>query len=189
MNIYVKYPEDPEIQTLTLMVHMDMDSQDFKDDMKRRAFFNEYLRSAAYMWHTNQCGCRKAVSDKWEEYGNYFRSIPEDGHEPIVPDLYLDEAVLNIPQFQNEPLRFLKEQTNREQSIHFLTMLHPSSSTPENAALAAYLIMRWLTDPAEENGTEMDSFFGWDNETDEDRMEAIGQNIWDLVSIWRYNYR
>ena len=189
MNIFVKYPEDPEIQTLTLMVRMDMDSQDFKDDMKRRAFFNEYLRSAAYMWHTNQCGCRKAVSDKWEEYGEYFRSIPEDGHEPIVPDLYLDEAVLNIPQFQNEPLRFLKEQMNREQSIHFLTMLHASSSSPENAALAAYLITRWLTDPTSENGTEMDSFFGWDNETDEDRMEAIGQDIWDLVSIWRYNYR
>lgn len=189
LNIYVKYPEDPEIQTLTLMVHMDMDSRDFKDDIKRRSFFNEYLRSAAYIWHTNQNGCRKAVSDKWEEYGEYFRNIPEDGHEPIVPDLYLDEAVLNIPQFQNEPLKFLKEQMNREQSIHFLTMLHASSSSPENAALAAYLIIRWLTDPGEENATEMDSFFGWNNESDDDRTYSIEQDIWDLVSIWRYNYR
>ena len=53
LNTYVKYPEDPEIQTLTLMVHMDMDSRDFKDDIKRRTYFNNYLRSAAYMWHTN----------------------------------------------------------------------------------------------------------------------------------------
>ena len=49
LNTYVKYPEDPEIQTLTLMVRMDMDSRDFKDDVKRRNFFNDYLRSAAYM--------------------------------------------------------------------------------------------------------------------------------------------
>ncbi|MBQ1722850.1 MAG: hypothetical protein II034_03555, partial [Muribaculaceae bacterium] len=51
---------------------------------------------------------------------------------------------------------------------------------------AAYLITRWLTDPTSENGTEMDSFFGWDNETDEDRMEAIGQDK-NNINI-SYNY-
>ena len=189
LNTYVKYPEDPEIQTLTLMVRMDMDSRDFKDDVKRRNFFNDYLRSAAYMWHTNQNGCRKAVTDKWEEYGVYFRNLPEDVQEPIVPDLYLDEAVLNIPQFQTDPLKFLKMQMNREQSIHFLTMLHASSSSPENAALAAYLITRWLGDPQKEFAVEMDSFFGWENENDEERTYAIEQDIWELVSVWRYNYK
>ena len=189
LNTYVKYPEDPEIQTLTLMVHMDMDSRDFKDDIKRRAFFNNYLRSAAYMWLANQNGCRKAVCDKWEEYGVYFRNLPEDGQEPTVEQLYLDEAVLNIPQFQNDPLKFLRQQMTREQSIHFLTMLHASSSSPENAALAAYLIMRWLTDPQQEYATEMDSFFGWENGTDEERRYAVEQDIWEMVSIWRYNYK
>ena len=189
LNTYVKYPEDPEIQTLTLMVHMDMNSRDFKDDVKRRAFFNDYLRSAAYMWHTNQSGCRKAVCDKWQEYGQYFRNLPEDGQEPIVPDLYLDEAVLNIPQFQTEPLTFLRQQMKREQSIHFLTMLHASSSSPENAALAAFLITRWIHDPQEENAKEMESFFGWRCGSDEERTEVIEQDIWDLVSIWRYNYK
>ena len=189
LNIYVKYPEDPEIQTLTLMVHMDMDSKDFKDDLKRRAFFNNYLRSAAYMWHTNQNGCRRAVCEKWEEYGVYFRQLPQDGQEPIVPELYLDEAVLNIAQFQNDPLTFLRQQMKREQDIHFLTMLHASSSSPENAALAAFLITRWLLDPEQENATEMDSFFGWENENDDDRTYAVEQDIWDLVSIWRYNYK
>ena len=189
LNTYVKYPEDPEIQTLTLMVHMDMDSRDFKDDVKRRAFFNDYLRSAAYMWHTNQNGCRKAVCEKWEEYGGYFRNLPEDGQEPAVPDLYLDEAVLNIPQFQNDPLGFLQQQMKREQSIHFLTMLHASSSSPENAALAAFLIVRWLMDPAQENATEMDSFFGWNCQSGEERRYTVEQDIWDLVSIWRYNYK
>ena len=189
LNTYVKYPEDPEIQTLTLMVHMDMDSKDFKDDIKRRAFFNEYLRFAAYIWHTNSNGCRKAVIDKWEEYGAYFRHLPEDGQEPGVPELYLDEAVLNIPQFQTDPLRFLRQQMKREQTIHFLTMLHASSASPENAALAAYLITRWLLEPKQEYATEMDSFFGWDNGSDEERTSCIEQNIWDLVNVWRYNYK
>ena len=45
LNTYIKYPEDPEVQTLTLMVHMDMNSRDFKDDARRRSFFGEYLRS------------------------------------------------------------------------------------------------------------------------------------------------
>ena len=189
LNTYVKYPEDPEIQTLTLMVHMDMDSRDFKDDIKRRTYFNNYLRSAAYMWHTNQNGCRRAVCEKWEEYGVYFRSLPQDGQEPIVPELYPDEAVLNIEHFQNDPLTYLRQEMKREESIHFLTMLHATSSTHENAALAAYLITRWLTDPADEHATEMDSFFGWENENDDDRTYAVEQDIWDLVSIWRYNYK
>ena len=189
LNTYIKYPEDPEIQTLTLMVHMDMNSKDFRDDVKRRAFFNEYLRSAAYKWHTNTAGCRKAVTEKWEEYGPLFRHLPQDGQEPGVPELYLDEAVLNIPEFQKEPLRFLRQQMKREQTIHFLTMLHASSGTPENSALAAYLITRWLLEPEQEYATEMDSFFGWDNRTDEERNFSIGQEIRDLLSIWRYNYK
>ena len=102
LNTYIKYPEDPEIQTLTLMVHMDMNSRDFKDDLKRKSFFNEYLRSAAYKWHTNSAGCRRAVSEKWEEYGPLFRHLPQDDKEPGVPELYLDEAVLNIPEFQKD---------------------------------------------------------------------------------------
>ncbi|MCR5811876.1 MAG: hypothetical protein K6G34_10945 [Lachnospiraceae bacterium] len=189
LNTYIKYPEDPEIQTLTLMVHMDMNSKDFRDDVKRRAFFNEYLRSAAYKWHTNTAGCRKAVAEKWEEYGPLFRHLPQDGQEPGVPELYLDEAVLNIPEFQKEPLRFLRQQMKREQTIHFLTMLHASSGTPENSALAAYLITRWLLEPEQEYATEMDSFFGWDNRTDEERNFSIEQEIRDLLSIWRYNYK
>ena len=189
LNTYVKYPEDPEIQTLTLMVHMDMNSRDFEDDVKRRAFFKEYLRYAAYMWHTNTGGCRKAVVDRWEEYGACFRNFPQDGQEPGVPELYLDEAVLNIPQFQNNPLEFLRQQMKREQIIHFLTMLHASSGTPENAALAAYLITRWLLEPKREYAMEMDSFFGWNNESDEERQTSVEQNIWDLVSVWRYNYK
>ncbi|MBP3881220.1 MAG: hypothetical protein J6E40_03455 [Lachnospiraceae bacterium] len=189
LNTYIKYPEDPEIQTLTLMVHMDMNSKDFRDDVKRRAFFNEYLRSAAYKWHTNTAGCRKAVTEKWEEYGPLFRHLPQDGQEPGVPELYLDEAVLNIPEFQKEPLRFLRQQMKREQTIHFLTMLHASSGTPENSALAAYLITRWLLEPEQEYATEMDSFFGWDNRTDEERNFSIEQEIRDLLSIWRYNYK
>ena len=189
LNTYIKYPEDPEIQTLTLMVHMDMNSKDFRDDVKRRAFFNEYLRSAAYKWHTNTAGCRKAVTEKWEEYGPLFRHLPQDGQEPGVPELYLDEAVLNIPEFQKEPLRFLRQQMKREQTIHFLTMLHASSGTPENSALAAYLITRWLLEPEQEYATEMDSFFGWDNRNDEERNFSIEQEIRDLLSIWRYNYK
>ena len=189
LNKYIKYPEDPEIQTLTLMVHMDMDGRDFRDDVKRRAYFNEYLRRAAYKWHTNQSGCRKAVTDKWEEYGVYFRRLPEDGHEPIVPDLYLDEAILNIPQFQTDPLSFLRSQVKKEQSIHFLTMLHASSATPENAALSAFLITRWLKEPDEESAVELDSFFGWTDCTDEERTYLIEQDIWDLVSVWRYNLK
>ncbi len=189
LNTYVKYPEDPEVQTLTLMVHMDMNSNDFKDEVKRKNFFNEYLRTAAYMWHTNAGGCRKAVTDKWEEYGEYFRHLPRDGKEPAVPELDLDEAVLNIPQFQNDPLRFLRLQMKREQTIHFLTMLHASSGSPENAALAAYLITRWLLEPEPENGREMDSFFGWMSEDDEMRTSYVEQIIWDLVSVWRYNYK
>lgn len=189
LNIYIKYPEDPEVQALTLMVRMDMDSRDFKDDMKRRSFFNDYLRSAAYMWHTNQSGCRRAVIDKWDEYGSYFESLPQGGYEPVVPDLYLDEAILNIPEFENDPLDFLRRQVKREQSIHFLTMLHASVNTPENAALSAFLITRWLTGPGEEAATELDSYFGWENEDDKDRTYAVEQNIWDLVSLWRYNYK
>lgn len=189
LNTYIKYPEDPEIQTLTLMVHMDMNSKDFRDDVKRRAFFNEYLRSAAYKWHINTAGCRKAVTEKWEEYGPLFRHLPQDGQEPGVPELYLDEAVLNIPEFQKEPLRFLRQQMKREQTIHFLTMLHASSGTPENSALAAYLITRWLLEPEQEYATEMDSFFGWDNRNDEERNFSIEQEIRDLLSIWRYNYK
>ncbi|MBQ8330751.1 MAG: hypothetical protein IJX83_14275 [Lachnospiraceae bacterium] len=189
LNTYIKYPEDPEIQTLTLMVHMDMNSKDFRDDVKRRAFFNEYLRSVAYKWHTNTAGCRKAVTEKWEEYGPLFRHLPQDGQEPGVPELYLDEAVLNIPEFQKEPLRFLRQQMKREQTIHFLTMLHASSGTPENSALAAYLITRWLLEPEQEYATEMDSFFGWDNRTDEERNFSIEQEIRDLLSVWRYNYK
>ena len=189
LNTYIKYPEDPEIQTLTLMVHMDMNSKDFKDDAKRRSFFNEYLRTAAYRWHTNSAGCRKAVNEKWEEYGALFKHLPQDGQEPGVPELYLDEAVLNIPEFQKEPLRFLRQQMKREQTIHFLTMLHASSGTPENSALAAYLITRWLLEPEEEYAAQMDSFFGWDNRTDEERNFSIEQQIRDLVSTWRYNYK
>ena len=189
LNTYIKYPEDPEVQTLTLMVHMDMNSRDFKDDARRRSFFGEYLRSAAYKWHTNSAGCRKAVSEKWEEYGALFRQFPQDVNEPGVPELYLDEAVLNIPEFQKEPLKFLRQQMKREQSIHFLTMLHASSGTPENSALAAYLITRWLLSPEQEYATEMDSFFGWDNRTDEERNFTIEQAVRDLVSIWRYNYK
>ena len=49
LNAYIKYPEDPEIQTLTLVVHMDMNSSDFKDELKRRAFVNDFLRNAAYI--------------------------------------------------------------------------------------------------------------------------------------------
>ena len=189
LNTYIKYPEDPEIQTRTLMVHMDMNSKDFRDDAKRKVFFNDYLRSAAYKWHTNSAGCRKAVAEKWEEYGALFRHLPQDGQEPGVPELYLDEAVLNIPEFQKEPLRFLQQQMKREQTIHFLTMLHASSSTPENSALAAYLITRWLLEPEQEYAAEMDSFFGWNNRTDEERNFSIEQQIRDLVSIWRYNYK
>ena len=44
LNAYIKYPEDPEIQTLTLVVHMDMNSSDFKDELKRRAFVNDFLK-------------------------------------------------------------------------------------------------------------------------------------------------
>ena len=189
LNAYIKYPEDPEIQTLTLVVHMDMNSSDFKDELKRRAFVNDFLRNAAYIWHTNMNGCRKAVADKWEEYSLYFRNLPWDGQEPIVPELYPDEAVLNNAQFENDPLRFLKESLSREQSIHFLTMLHACWSSPENAALAAFLITRWLFDPAQEHAVEMDAFFEWENEIDEDRTVAIEQDIWDLVATWRYNYR
>ena len=189
LNIYVKYPEDPEIQTLTLMVRMDMDSRDFKDEIKRRAYFNNYLRSAAYMWHTNQNGCRRSVCEKWEEYSVYFRNLPQDGQEPFVPELYPDEEVLNNAQFQNDPLTYLRQQMNREESIHFLTMLHASSSSHENAALAAYLITRWLKDPTGENASEMDLFFRWENESEEERTYAVEQDIWDLVSIWRYNYK
>lgn len=189
LNTYIKYPEDPEVQALTLMVRMDMDSRDFKDEVKRRSFFNEYLRGATYMWHTNQIGCRKAVIDKWDEYSIYYHKIPEDGHEPYVKDLYLDECILNISQFQNDPLGFLKSQVTREQAIHFLTMLHAVKCTPENAALSAFLISRWLSDPAEEAKTELDSFFGWNNENDEERTYQVEQDIWDLVSMWRYNYK
>ena len=189
LNTYIKYPEDPEIQTLTLMVHMDMNSKDFKDDARRIVFFNDYLRTAAYRWHTNSSGCRKAVTEKWEEYGALFKHLPQDPQEPGVPQLYLDEAVLNIPEFQKEPLRFLRQQMKREQTIHFLTMLHASTGTSENSALAAYLITRWLLEPEQEYATEMDSFFGWDNRTDEERNFSIEQEIRDLVSIWRYNYK
>ena len=189
LNTYIKYPEDPEIQTLTLMVHMDMNSKDFKDDARRKVFFNDYLRTAAYRWHTNSSGCRKAVTEKWEEYGALFKHLPQDPQEPGVPQLYLDEAVLNIPEFQKEPLRFLRQQMKREQTIHFLTMLHASTGTSENSALAAYLITRWLLEPEQEYATEMDSFFGWDNRTDEERNFSIEQEIRDLVSIWRYNYK
>ena len=189
LNTYIKYPEDPEIQTLTLMVHMDMNSKDFKDDARRIVFFNDYLRTAAYRWHTNSSGCRKAVTEKWEEYGALFKHLPQDPQEPGVPQLYLDEAVLNIPEFQKEPLRFLRQQMKREQTIHFLTMLHASTGTSENSALAAYLITRWLLEPEQEYATEMDSFFGWDNRTDEERYFSIEQEIRDLVSIWRYNYK
>ena len=189
LNTYIKYPEDPEVQALTLMVRMDMDSRDFKDEIKRKSFFNEYLRGATYMWHTNQIGCRRAVIDNWDEYSVYYYKIPEDGHEPYVKELYLDECILNIGQFQNDPLGFLKSQVTREQAIHFLTMLHASTCTPENAALSAFLILRWLREPSEESAVELDSFFGWNNENEQDRVYAVEQDIWDLVSMWRYNYR
>ena len=97
--------------------------------------------------------------------------------------------MLNNAQFQNDPLTYLRQQMNREESIHFLTMLHASSSSHENAALAAYLITRWLKDPTGENASEMDLFFRWENESEEERTYAVEQDIWDLVSIWRYNYK
>lgn len=189
LNTYVKYPEDPEIQTLLLTVRMEMDDEDFKDDLKRRAFFNERLRYAAYLWQTNQRGCRKAVVDRWQEYSIYFKRLPQDTAEPAVPELYLDEAVLNIDEFQNDPLRFLRYQITREQCVHFLTMLHAASRDPENAALAAYLIARWLWEPVTKAGEELDAYFGWEHGSDEERTYNIEQDIWDLVSIWRYNYR
>ena len=189
LNTYIKYPEDPEIQTLTLMVHMDMNSNDFQDDVKRRAYVNEFLRKAAYIWHTNLSGARRAVEENWEEYSEYFRDLPWDGQEPVVPELYSDEAVLNVPDFQSEPLKYLKEQLTREQCIHFLTMLNACRNTPENASLAAFLVARWLGDPAGENSTQMDAFFEWDNETDGERAYCIEQDIWSLVSTWRYNYK
>lgn len=189
LNTYVKYPEDPEIQTLLLTVRMEMNAEDFKDDIKRRAFFNEHLRYAAYLWDTNQKGCRRAVAERWEEYSVYFKRLPQDSAEPSVPELYLDEAVLNIPEFQNDPLKFLRYQITQEQCIHFMTMLHAVSANPENAALAAYLISRWLWEPVTKAGEELDAYFGWNSESSEDRTYNIEQDIWDLVSAWRYNFR
>ena len=189
LNAYIKYPEDPEIQTLTLMVHMDMNVSDFRDDTKRRAYVNDYLRRAAYMWHTNQSGCRKAVSDNWEEYGAYFRELPWDGQEPAVPALYRDEEILGLFRFRKDPIGFLSEELPREQCIHFLTMLEACWNTPDNAALAAFLITRWLLDPSEEYAAEMDAFFGRNNESDMERRFAVGQDIRELVSTWRCNYR
>ena len=189
LGTYIKYPEDPEIQTLTLMVHMDMNVSEFKDDVKRRAYVNNYLRRAAYMWHTNLSGCRKAVSDNWEEYGGYFRELPWDGQEPVTPALYKDEEILNLPPFKDDPLRYLKEELPREQCIHFLSMLYAGTHTPDNAALAAFLVTRWLKDPSEESAAEMDAFFGWYNESDEERANTVGQDIKDLVFAWRSNYK
>ena len=189
LNAYIKYPEDPEIQTLTLMVHMDMNVSDFRDDIKRRAYVNDYLRRAAYMWHTNQSGCRRAVSDNWKEYGAYFRDLPWDGQEPVVPALYKDEEILGLYRFQNDPVLYLKEELSRDQCIHFLTMLHACWSAPDNAALAAFLVTRWLREPADEYAAEMDAFFGWNNADDTERLGAVGQDIRDLISTWRCNFR
>ena len=189
LNAYIKYPEDPEIQTLTLMVHMDMNVSDFRDDIKRRAYVNDYLRRAAYMWHTNQSGCRRAVSENWKEYGAYFRDLPWDGQEPVVPALYKDEEILGLYRFQNDPVLYLKEELSRDQCIHFLTMLHACWSAPDNAALAAFLVTRWLREPADEYAAEMDAFFGWNNADDTERLGAVGQDIRDLISTWRCNFR
>ena len=189
LNAYIKYPEDPEIQTLTLMVHMDMNVSDFRDEIKRRAYVNDFLIKAAYRWHTNLIGCRKAVSDNWDEYGAYFRNLPWDGQEPVVPALYRDEEILSSSRFQNDPVTFLSGELSREQCIHFLTMLFACDSTPDNAALAAFLITRWLKDPTEEYASEMEAFFGWNNESDGDRLYTAGLMIRELVSTWRCNYR
>ena len=189
LNTYVKYPEDPEIQALLLSVHMPMDKEDFGDDEKRRQFFNDRLRMAAYRWYVNRRGCRRAVTERWEEYGEYFRHLPEDPEEPTVPLLYLDEAVLNIPQFQNDPRGFLRYQLTHEQCTHFLTMLSASSVSPENAALGAFLVSAYLHEPDESTAGDLDSYFGWKPENEEERFVSIEQWIWDLVSVWRYNYR
>ena len=117
LNAYIKYPEDPEIQTLTLMVHMDMKVSDFRDEIKRKAYVNDFLIKAAYRWHTNLSGCRKAVSDHWDEYGAYFRDLPWDGQEPVVPSLYRDEEILSSSRFQNDPITFLSGELSREQCL------------------------------------------------------------------------
>ncbi len=189
INTYVKYPEDPEIQTLLLTVRMSMNSEDFKDDVKRRSFFNDHLRLAAYYWKTNQRGARRAVVENWSEYREYFQYMPVDRSEPAVMDLYLDEAVLNIPAFQNDPLRFLHFQMSFEQCCHFLTMLEACKREADEAALAAAITTRFLKDASSETAADLDDFQGWKELTEEDRVYNIGQNIWDLVSIWRYNYK
>ena len=91
--------------------------------------------------------------------------------------------------FQKDPAGFLKEELPREQCIHFLTMLEACWNTPDNAALAAFLITRWLREPSEEFAAEMDAFFGWNNGSDEERLFTVGQDIRELVSTWRCNYR
>ena len=185
LNVYIKYPEDPEVQPLMLMVHMDMNSADFKDDRKRRAYFNDYLRMVVYLWHTNQNGCRADVIGRWGEYAQYFDSFPADPDEPPVPELFLDEAVLNIPDFRRDPLAFLHYQMHRDQCIHFLTMLHASSQTPENAALSALVSTNWIKEPASEAAREMDAYFGWECETQDERADRLEENLRQLIHVWR----
>ncbi len=189
INTYIKYPEDPEIQTLLLTVRMSMNDEDFKDDIKRRNFFNDHLRLAAYYWNTNQRGCRKSIISKWDEYGELFKNMPADRTEPSVRELFLDEAVLNIPEFQNDALKFLHFQMTSEQCCHFLTMLEATTRNPEDAALAGYVSMRFLQDPSSETAADLDEFFGWKDISEEERIYQLAQNLWDLVAVWRYNYK
>ena len=51
-----------------------------------------------------------------------------------MPELYLDEAVLNIPQFQNNPLEFLRQQMiERLQAASALYQIPVSEDAAESA--------------------------------------------------------
>ena len=189
LNTYIKYPEDPEIQALLLSVHMPMDRESFRDDDKRRAFFNDRLRMAAYRWFVNRRGCRQAIIDKWEEYGTFFRRLPDDPAEPAVPALFLDEAVLNIPDFREDPNRFMHYQLTAEQCCHLLTMLGAVENEPEMAALGALLLSRCLHEGRSADVRDADAFFGWEIADEEERSAKIRDRVRRLVLLWRTNDR
>lgn len=189
LNMYIKYPEDPEVQPLMLMVHMDMNSLDFRDDRKRKAYFNDYLRMVAYLWHTNADGCRMQMIGNWDEYSTFFSDFPANPDEPFISDLYLDEAVLNIPEFKDEPLGFLHYQMTRSQCIHFLTMLFAFDQEPENAALSAVVAADWIMDPSAETSAPLDNYFGWSAGTQDERAGRLEALLAERIGIWRRNLR
>ena len=149
LNAYIKYPEDPEIQTLTLMVHMDADVS-IQGMRSRRAYVNDFLiKGGLPMAHQPDRMQGKPFRTTGTSTAP-IQNLRGTNCEPVVPALYRDEEILSSSRFQNDPVTFLSGELSREQCIHFLTMLFACDSIAgQRGALAAFLITRWLKDPTE----------------------------------------